>query len=242
MDAFVYLPGLDGSADLLFMQEEELAARYRVLRVPWRTTGDFEHEDLVADVVAALDDAGLERATIFAESFGGTVGLLFALTYPERVERLVLLNTFAYYPKRPLISWGRTFARNAHPSVVQAVRKIVDTPLLALEGIPSSARRRFLDAAYRQPLTAYARRLDLIEAFDVRDRLAEISVPTLVVAAERDHVVPCAQSRFLADRIPGATLRLLPHHGHATLLTPGMSLLKVMDEARSQRPQPARTS
>jgi pimeloyl-ACP methyl ester carboxylesterase len=230
MPAFAYLPGLDGSAELLFMQEARLAERYDLVRVPWRHDVTAEHGTLVDDVERALDTAGAERAVVFAESFGGTVGLLFALRRPERVERLVLFNTFAWYPNRELVRLGRVLARRAHPKVVHAVRQIVDTPLLALEGVRPDARRRFLEATYRQPLAAYARRLDLIEAFDVRARLGDISVRTLVVGAENDRVVPIGASRELAARIPGASLRILPHVGHAALMTPGISLVDIMDE------------
>jgi pimeloyl-ACP methyl ester carboxylesterase len=241
MDALVYLPGLDGSAELLFMQEEELATRYAIHRVPWRIEGEYGHDDLAADVARALDEANVDRATVVAESFGGTVALLFALAYPERVERLVLLNTFARYPNRPLVYWGRVLARTTPAPVVQIVRTIVDTPVLALEGIPGHARKRFLAAAYKQPLTAYARRLDLIEAFDLRERLGDVRVPTLVVCGESDRVVPNDEARLLAERIPDAALRILPRVGHAALLTPGVSLLRILDEhAASARVTAAR--
>ena len=230
MTPLVYLPGLDGSAELLFMQEEELAARYRVLKVPWRTEPPFGVEDLASDVTAALDAAGVDRATVVAESFGGTVGLHFALTRPERVERLVLVNTFAWYPNRLLAHWGRLFAMVTPRPVVHAMRILVDTPVLMLEGVPAHARRRFFEVAYAQPLAAYRQRLEIVESVDLRDRLGEISVPTLVVTCDNDRVVWPEAGRLLADRIPGARLRLLPHRGHAVLLTPGVSLLRLLEE------------
>ena len=84
--------------------------------------------------------------------------------------------------------------------------------------------------AYAQPLAAYRQRLEIVESVDLRDRLPEIRVPTLVVTCENDHVVWPEAGRLLADRIPGASLRLLPHRGHAILLTPGVSLLKMLQE------------
>lgn len=230
MTPLVYLPGLDGSAELLFLQEERLGERFRIVKVPWRTEGPFEHEDLVSDVLETMDREGISRATVLAESFGGTVGLLLALTHPERIERLVLFNTFAYYPNRPLIRWGRFLAGLGHPDLVQALRMLIDTPVLALEGVEKPARKRFLEVAYGQPLPAYVRRLELVEAFDVRDRLREIDVPTLVVASENDRVVWSDAGRLLAERIPNARLRILPHQGHAALLTPAVSLAEILDE------------
>ena len=63
---FVYLPGLDGSAELLFAQEEELSTAYRVHRVPWRTEGRFGYEDLVGDVRGTLDELGVKDFEVTA--------------------------------------------------------------------------------------------------------------------------------------------------------------------------------
>lgn len=227
----VYLPGLDGSGELIFAQEEELGAHYRIYRVRYRSEGAFDYDDLVHDVVDVLDAADIERATIVAESFGGTIGLQLAMTYPERVERLVVLNTFAKFTNRRFLRWGGLLIRRAPPKIVHAVRYAIDTPTLALlERIPRDRRARFLDVARRQPLCGYARRIELLERLDLTRDLGQISVPTLVVTGETDRVVPSSASRQLAERIPGATLRLLPGVGHAALMTPGVSLFEILEE------------
>jgi pimeloyl-ACP methyl ester carboxylesterase len=225
----VYLPGLDGSGELLFAQEDELGTRYRIHRVRYRSEGEFTYDDLVRDVIEVLDEADVKRATIVAESFGGTIGLHLALAYPERVERLMVLNTFAKFSNRRFLRWGGLLIRRAPPRLVHAVRYAIDTPTLALlERIPRDRRRRFLDVARRQPLCGYARRIELLEKLDFTGDLSEISVPTLVVSGEVDRVVPSAASRELAKRIPGAILRTLPGVGHAALMTPGVSLLEIL--------------
>ena len=225
----VYLPGLDGSGELLFAQEDELGTRYRIHRVRYRSEGEFTYDDLVPDVIEVLDEADVKRATIVAESFGGTIGLHLALAYPERVERLMVLNTFAKFSNRRFLRWGGLLIRRAPPRLVHAVRYAIDTPTLALlERIPRDRRRRFLDVARRQPLCGYARRIELLEKLDFTGDLSEISVPTLVVSGEVDRVVPSAASRELAKCIPGAILRTLPCVWHAALMTPGGSLLEVL--------------
>jgi pimeloyl-ACP methyl ester carboxylesterase len=225
----VYLPGLDGSGELLFAQEEELGASYRIHRVRYRSEGEFTYDDLVRDVVEVLDEADVERATIVAESFGGTIGLHLAIAYPERVERLLVLNSFARFSNRRFLRWGGILIRHAPPKIVHAVRYAIDTPTLALlEHIPKDRRKVFLDVARRQPLCGYARRIELIDHLDLAKSLDGISVPTLVVTGESDRVVPSAASRELARLIPGATLRTLPGVGHAALMTPGVSLLEIL--------------
>ena len=141
----VYVPGLDGSGEMLFAHEDEVARRFRLLRVPSRTDSAFDYDDLVGDVLAAMDDENVGRATVFAESFGGSVALELALRRPDRVERLVMLNTFAWFPNRALLRWGGALARSAPAAVVHAVRVLVDMPTLALEGVPADARSRFLE-------------------------------------------------------------------------------------------------
>lgn len=225
----VYLPGLDGSGELIFAQEDELGAHFRLHRVKYRSEGAFDYHDLVRDVVEVLDDAGMDRATIVAESFGGTIGLHLAIAYPERIERLVVLNSFAKFTNRRFLRWGGVLTRRVPARLVHAVRYAIDTPTLALlEHIPRDRRRRFLDVARRQPLCGYARRIELLERLDLTKELSQVSVPTLVVSGEADRVVPSSASRELAERIPGATLRILPGVGHAALMTPGFSLLELL--------------
>ncbi len=230
--AIAYLPGLEGTGELLFMQEPALRDRYTVIKVPWRTAPPFGVSDLSADVATALDNAGADRATVVAESFGGVVALNFALSHPERIERLVLVNAFPVFHNRGLLTFGRWLSFGSS-TLVHALRVAVDTPLLTLEGIPREARLRFFSAAKRQPHAAYRQRIEIIAQHDVRSRLGEIAVPTLVVSSGRDRVVPPAMSRMLAERIPGARLRVLPKAGHAALLTPGVSLVDLLDEAYS---------
>lgn len=232
----VYLPGLDGSGELLFAQEEALSAHFRIHRIRYRSDGAFAYDDLVRDVVEVLDAAAVDRATFVAESFGGTIALHLAQAFPERVARMLLLNSFAKFTNRSFLKWGGRLVRSAPPRLVHAVRVAIDTPTLALlEHIPRDRRRRFLAVARRQPLCGYARRIELLEMLDFSKNLESVTVPTLVVSGERDRVVPPAASRFLAERIPGATLRTLPGVGHAALMTPGVSLLDILQDWTSTR-------
>ena len=230
--AIVYLPGLEGTGRLIEQHEPALAERGSILKIPWRTLPPYDAADLVADTVATLDRKGLDRVCLLADSFGGVVALNLALSHPERLERLILVNSFAYYPKRGLLRFGRALSRMPR-WFVQAVRIGFDTPLLAHEGVPRDARRRFFAAAASQPHAAYRERIRIIARHDLRDRIGRIAVPTLVVSSMHDRVVPPAVSRGLAEMIPGARLRVLPEAGHAALLTPGVSLADLVDEVYS---------
>ncbi len=64
-----------------------------------------------------------------------------------------------------------------------------------------------------------ARRLAMLETFDVTDRLWRLDVPTLILAGSKDVVVPIARQKALADSIAGARLERIENAGHVGFLT-----------------------
>jgi pimeloyl-ACP methyl ester carboxylesterase len=67
----------------------------------------------------------------------------------------------------------------------------------------------------------------------VRGRLGEIRSPTLFLASERDHLVPSVQQgRYMVQRVPQATLRILQGHGHICLIAPNLDLEQILREWR----------
>jgi pimeloyl-ACP methyl ester carboxylesterase len=226
----VYLPGLDGTAEMLFAHEQSLAQSYRLLRVPSRESRPFDYGDLVDDVLDALDSANVDRATIVGESFGSTVALQLALRAPERIERLVLVSGFARFPDRALLRLGHVLSSYVPQTLMIGVRRTLVVPLLAVDGVAPEFRRRFVEIALARPFDGYLGRVALISQFDVRDRLAEIDVPTLVLAGDGDKLVPNGCSIELASRLPHATLRVLTGAGHACLLSRRVSLVDLLAE------------
>ncbi|MGZ3602256.1 MAG: alpha/beta fold hydrolase, partial [Ktedonobacterales bacterium] len=69
-----------------------------------------------------------------------------------------------------------------------------------------------------QPTVAYQRQLQACQRHDVAGRLAEISVPTLVIHGTLDPLVPAANGKYLAEHIPGARLILYPNTGHIPIV------------------------
>jgi pimeloyl-ACP methyl ester carboxylesterase len=91
--------------------------------------------------------------------------------------------------------------------------------------------RRFIRLTEQTKRSGYVNRLRILTEYDIRERLAEISAPTLFLAAEKDHLVPSvAQAGYMAARVPGATLRVLPGHGHICLIAPDVDLAQILRE------------
>jgi 3-oxoadipate enol-lactonase len=198
-----------------------LARRYRVLSYDNRGIGEsdippgpYTVDELAADAVQVLDEAGVERAHVVGASLGGMVAQLLAAERPERVERLVLAGT-------------TPGGARALPLPQQTLALMAEAPALA----PDVALRRFVENAlapgsplvdevyaYRQahppdPL-GWAAQAAAGAAWDADGRLARITAPTLVVAGTADAVVDPRNAELLAAEIPNAELRLVDGAGH----------------------------
>jgi 3-oxoadipate enol-lactonase len=222
----VYFPGLDGTGRLLHRQAG-LHAQYRVDCVSYPQDRLASYDELANLGAERIRAAGGRPAVVLAESFGGAVGLTLALRHPELVERLLLVNTFAWFPRRLLILLGATFGRllPAHPSPPRS-RPVRGWFFFAPE-IPPSERSEWWERTADVPMCGFGHRMRLIHGLDLRPRLGEIRAPALVIAAPNDKVVPCRAGRDLARRLPRAQL-LLARVGHAALIHPRIDLAKLL--------------
>ena len=219
------IPGLDGTGRLYRRQVPALSERYRVRPWEFQRRARFDYQDLIAELGEGTAGEKAGSMVVIGESFGGPVAMGFALAYPERVRTLLLVNTFPVYRQRLRIRTAcRLSGLLSWPGISQ-VKDVVAGAILVLEGVPRDARALYFDTIRKVDLEAYRRRLELVRDVDLTDRLADITVPTIILAAGRDKIVPSAsEGRFMASRIPGSVLHEFPRAGHALLLTPGFSL------------------
>src|SRR5262245_57708052 len=223
--ALVYAPGIDGTGRLLFRQER-LLAEYDVRCVAYPQDRTHTYADLVALVERELEEAG--GSTLLAESFGGAVALMAALARPELVRRLVLVNTFAYYPRQFYIALAAAVgpwlpALPSHP-----LTRPMRGALFFGSEVSAEVRRRWWDLTADVPMSAFGRRFALIAEIDLRPRLAEIRIPTLVLAAPDDQIVHPVAGQLLARAIRGAQL-VEPRAGHAAMVHPAVDMAKLLE-------------
>jgi class 3 adenylate cyclase len=165
-------------------------------------------EEQIDDVLAVMEAAGSESAAICGTLEGGPMAAVFAATFPERTDALVLYATFARATWAPgyefawpaevrdrhmeegIRQWGQGWvAAGVAPSKVQD------------PGFMEWAGR--LERLAASPSTI-RRIIDLIGEFDVRDVLPSIRVPTLVMHRANDTFIKVDHSRYIASKIPGA--------------------------------------
>lgn len=229
--AFVYVCGLEGTGKLFYKQAPDLARDHAVISFPLRGEGRYPLQQLIDDLAWVVRDAGFERATFLGESFGGMLTMAAALAHPEMFERMILLNTFPYFTERAKISAGvLLFSLLPYP-FMKSHRTRTARHVLFSPDIPEEDRRRFRELTRVVPREGYISRLRIIRDTDLRPRLKDIKIPSLVVAATADRLVrSVAAARLMTAEMPRARLKLLEGTGHVALLSERVRVREWLDE------------
>ncbi|HEY6428695.1 MAG TPA: adenylate/guanylate cyclase domain-containing protein [Acidimicrobiales bacterium] len=173
-------------------------------------------EGWAQDALAVMDTAGCGSAAVVGSMGGAMVGLWLAAAHPERVSSLVVVSGTARVGQAPGYELGLPDDQVARAADIDVPMTEGDVPQDIVNFAPSLAQRvgfrEWWSRAARRgasPATATAFNLLLFSA-DVRAILADITCPTLVVA-RRDSVSDFKEhARYLAERIAGARLMIVP--------------------------------
>ena len=175
-------------------------------------------EQRMDDVRAVMDAAGSERAVLMGVSEGGPLCTLFAATYPEKTEALVMVGSYARRLRDANYPWGST--REERDAFCRSLLEQWGGPVGIEERAPSMAD----DPAFRAWWASYLRMgaspgaavaLTRMNAdIDVRGVLPSIRVPTLVLHRAGDRCLQVEEGRYLASQVPGARFVELPGDDH----------------------------
>ena len=193
-----------------------------------RDVGVPQLETRMDDLRAVMDAAGSERAALLGASEGGPMTLLFAATYPERVGAVVVYGTA---PARSLWAPDYPQGRREEDLLREAARD--EQRFGTREDIEESAAwiapsladdeeflrwfQRYVRQSASPSAAAALARMNM--QTDIRHVLGAITAPTLLVHRADDNI-PIANSRYIAERVPGARLVELPGRDHATFVDP----------------------
>jgi class 3 adenylate cyclase len=169
------------------------------------------------DAIAVMDAVGCEQATLFGSSFFSMSGLVLAADYPERVRSLVIVNGAAR------VLWGSDYEVGVLASAADPFSSVAMEPDAIEQGFDvlafiaptiagDDAFRAWWDAAgNRAASPSMARAVsNVVAAADVRDKLASITAPTLILHRADAAFVASGHGRYLAEHIQGARYVELP--------------------------------
>jgi pimeloyl-ACP methyl ester carboxylesterase len=173
-------------------------------------------------LMGLLDELGIEQAILVGHSAGGRVAVLTALTYPERVSALVLVDPALYGEMPP--GWlqvlsavpqvnrlGPYLVRLIRNNGVGIINRAWHNPDLVTDDIVAAYKEPLKLAGWDRALWEHSK---VAGDMRVEDRLAELDLPVLVVTGDDDRVVPTEESVQAAQDIPGAQLAVFSNCGH----------------------------
>jgi pimeloyl-ACP methyl ester carboxylesterase len=198
-------------------------------------SGPYSMADYAADAAGLLDAVGWDRCRVVGISFGGMVAQEFAVTWPERVERLALVCTSpggaggASYPLHELASLPPKERAARAPQLLDT--RFTPDWLASHDGdrmLAEMMAQRSAGEKGDEQLRGEAAQLDARSRHDVCDRLARVTCPTLVAAGRYDGIAPLANAEAIASRIASAQLRSY-EGGHAFFAQDPAALPDILD-------------
>jgi pimeloyl-ACP methyl ester carboxylesterase len=220
-EAVVLLHGWGGSMQSMGPIYDYLAPQYAVYALDFPGFGASDPPPVawgVADylglLMAWLDALQITRATFLGHSFGGRVSILLAACSPERVKRLILVDSAGIRPKRTARYYFRT-------SFYKVAKRIIALP--GIRRRQPELRKRLLklmgaeDYGNATPGPMQGTFIRVVNE-DLRPLLKEIQAPSLLVWGSADQDTPVSAGKIMEQEIPDAGLVVFQGAGHFSYL------------------------
>jgi 3-oxoadipate enol-lactonase len=211
------------------LQVPDFSAAHRTITYDHRGVGKshdpggaFSTADLADDAARLLDAIGVERAHVLGSFMGGMVAQELALRHPARVDRLVLVGTYARADakRRMLLEKWKAMVGHGLPLAVVAQERMLWTlsdDTLEQSDLIHPMMQGFLRDAMPMADDVFLRQCDACLGHDASERLAALENPTLVVCGQEDLLTPPRLHRALAAALPGSHLVTIPGAAHLVM-------------------------
>jgi 3-oxoadipate enol-lactonase len=221
----VLLHGLGGDIGFWAAEAADWQARFRLVLIDLRghgatpaSPGGHSIADLADDVAAVLDAAGVRAAHVVGFSMGGLVAQSFAVRHPDRVDRLVLVSTYAVMNPQARLFLDAVLGTYEHSRDAAHMYRLIFPWLFSVGFLADPANRGWLPGTDLelddQPMEDWRAAYLAQQRFDGRDQLGRIAAPALVVAGSEDRLVSLDDAGALARGIAGGELAVLAGAGH----------------------------
>lgn len=187
---------------------------------------DYPQEYSLESVADIMQQQLLQPSVLIGWSLGGMVGMQIALQYPQKLRALILISS------TPRFVSGEDWDKGVSPAVLEGFASELELGVertlgrfLSLQlGKNSSAEQlrllRQLVKSRPAPDVAVLRAgLNILANADLRSRLAQLTIPVLIIQGQRDRLTPTAASHWMAEQLVHADTRILTGAGHAPFLS-----------------------
>jgi 3-oxoadipate enol-lactonase len=230
-DAILFWPSLLMTGDMWSAQAEHFVARHRVVLIDPPGHGEsqalttpFTFDECARCIVDVLDGLGIERAHFVGNSWGGMIGGTFAAIHPDRIGKAVLMNcTASAAGGRQKLEYGfllrvAGWLGGIRPPLTRSVLKAFLGPTTFRDRPDVVAYVRATVEADDLDSCSWAVRSVVPRRPDQRALLGRVTTPVLVVAGIEDATFPNAETKAMADAIPGSSFVVLDGVAHLAAL------------------------
>ncbi len=231
---FIYLPGMDGTGELLRSQIQKLSSSFdiRCLSIPINDKSNWDnltHQALKL-IHSELGQKSPRPVYLCGESFGGCLAQKMVIQAPHLFDKIILINPASSFKLNPWLNWTSQLM-NWVPDSLFNVGAIGLLPFLAaIDRVNYSDRQQLLQAMRSIPPETILWRISLIRQFHLEARkLNRITQPVLVIAGAEDKLLPSVQeAQRLVNVFPHGKISILPNSGHACLLEKDINLEQII--------------
>jgi 3-oxoadipate enol-lactonase len=241
-DPLVLIHGFGSKKEVYIGQVPILSRGFKVITFDNRGSGKSTHCDensepftaemMASDTKELLDHLGIDKAHILGYSLGGMIAQTFALMFPERVHKLILVATTPDFPANEsgikMYKDGKvaryhnliedpvkTFWDNATPGFTRQFKKeLMADPKKKIHGLFSAEELIEIDKQNPSNPIDIENSGHFLKNFNVYERLPEIQKKTLIIAAGKDKTLPKMLSEKIHDKIPNSKLVIINKCGH----------------------------
>ncbi|CNG72927.1 alpha/beta fold hydrolase [Yersinia intermedia] len=240
----IFAHGLFVNHDIFTAQFSALSKSYRciVLDMPGHGQSGYNPDgwtldSISQDLVLMIKELSLGDVTFIGQSQGGMVGIRLAALYPEIISKLVLIGTSAReeFPER-LDNWRRqreillNGSEREREAIFSAIQRHINGKEWLLKNHAEVIHERAIMLAHNRSGLVLALDAAVFTRGDVRELLACIMVPTLIICGESDTATPVALSHEMAAAIPKALLLTLANVGHHPTIEAAQAVTNAITE------------
>jgi 3-oxoadipate enol-lactonase len=221
---FILVHGLNGDLTGWVLMMPEFSKHYRTIAMEVRGHGETSKPDQPYSIQGFSEDLHeflrtlrIPKAHILGLSMGGAIAQQFALDHPEMIRSLILVSTFSYIDDHTRQAFTRlkgSLAQGGYPAFFDEVVHLAFTPKYIAANPGPIAELKKKRIAINSPV-AIGRATDACLAFNLKDQISKIRIPTLVVSGREDVFTPFHLAEQIHRSIGGSEWKILEGVGHS---------------------------
>ncbi len=227
-ETLMFIHGFTGNIEEWYFQVSHFEKIFKVIAIDLRGHGkseikdeDFTIEQISDDIYQFLEKKGIPEIVLIGHSMGGMIAQLFTLKYPKKVKKLVLISTVPGGSSRKIPEAYLEFVKSKSvPELIDMMSKAASIPLEKHKPERRTFYKRLQEWSIQRrgkgiSKDGYIRYLKATSNFDIRGRLGEIKVPTLIFCGDKDKLTGKLRSKLLNEKIPNSKIIIFPECGHS---------------------------